>query len=1136
MKRNNPITNFMIVKTLKKHLAVLSVLLVMTPAVYAQKVTAEFRNTPVADVLKEIEKQTGCSFVYKTSDIKEAKASGSFKDAPLADVLLKVITPPLTYSIEGNIIAISNDSAPKAAREQSSRLKVRRKGVIRDVSGDPLVGASVLIKGTQTGVVSDIDGRYEIAASSADALVFSYLGYVDKEISLKGLGTDVDVILESDMQFLDEVVVTGYGTTTRKNLTTAIATVKPNAISKAANSSMQSLLMGRVAGMNAAINSTQPGGSVSISIRGGGTPVYVVDGIVMQNNDFDTGTGNLAVPSSVSRGPLGGLNPSDIESIEVLKDASAAIYGIGAANGVILITTKKGKTGKPTVTYDGSYSYISNYKHLDMVDGPTLMNLVNIYSKESFLYDRGYYPYGSTTYDGSWSPIFSPEQIRNAITTDWLDFVLKSGHVNNHNATVSGGTEKFKYYLGANWYDEAAVVHNSDMRRFSVRTNVSSQITDWLSLGAVMNYSRNNYTNSTNGGDKGNLGNQGAGALYAATTYPSYLPVKDENGKYSRYDRTPNPVSVQDLQDHTKMTEAFVNFSLDATLVKDWLTLKGVYGINMQNNYRNAYIPSYVYFALQEKSRGSISSGRREATTYEAFLNFQHKLGEIVDVSAMFGVGLYFDEGTTETISYDNANDHIAGDNLSMADGPFIPASGRWKNEKRSQFARVSFDFLDRYIVSASFRRDGSDKFFPGKKYALFSSVSAAWKISDEPWMANVTAVNLLKLRASWGETGSDNLGTTLWGTVGVSREDVQFNHNSTSYVPFLTLGANYPDVTWQKTVMKNIGLDWSLFKDRVTGSLDFWRNDVTNLLGTAPTELLGMFSDRPVNSGHYYRAGIDFSVSTVNINTRNFKWTSVLNLSHDEAYWVERQVNYAYKPYQKQVKEPMNAYYHFKYDGLINYDLTNMPQSQRSLGAKACQPGFPIIVDKNKDGKIDIDDIYMEDNRPKIQYGFGNTFTWKNFDLDIFLYGQAGHRRNNDAVVMACSPTNLAKGVDARNVSTFVYEMWNSQTGLAGTEPGIAYYKNVTLPENVWADVGMEDAWFIRVRNITFGYNFPERILSRMGGFISSLRIYVDFQNPFTFTAFRGYDPEINTAGGTLRGGLFPMVRNYTAGLKITF
>lgn len=384
----------MIVKTLKKHLAVLSVLLVMTPAVYAQKVTAEFRNTPVADVLKEIEKQTGCSFVYKTSDIKEAKASGSFKDAPLADVLLKVITPPLTYSIEGNIIAISNDSAPKAAREQSSRLKVRRKGVIRDVSGDPLVGASVLIKGTQTGVVSDIDGRYEIAASSADALVFSYLGYVDKEISLKGLGTDVDVILESDMQFLDEVVVTGYGTTTRKNLTTAIATVKPNAISKAANSSMQSLLMGRVAGMNAAINSTQPGGSVSISIRGGGTPVYVVDGIVMQNNDFDTGTGNLAVPSSVSRGPLGGLNPSDIESIEVLKDASAAIYGIGAANGVILITTKKGKTGKPTVTYDGSYSYISNYKHLDMVDGPTLMNLVNIYSKESFLYDRGYYPYG----------------------------------------------------------------------------------------------------------------------------------------------------------------------------------------------------------------------------------------------------------------------------------------------------------------------------------------------------------------------------------------------------------------------------------------------------------------------------------------------------------------------------------------------------------------------------------------------------------------------------------------------------------------------------------------------------------------------------------------------------------------------
>lgn len=735
--------------------------------------------------------------------------------------------------------------------------------------------------------------------------------------------------------------------------------------------------------------------------------------------------------------------------------------------------------------YEGSYSVQKHYPYLDVLSGPELMNMVNVFSKENYLYDKGQYPYGNAAYDDKWTPIFTSTQIANAPTTDWLDKVLKTGAVTNHNLTISGGSEKFKYYLGVNYYKEDATVYNSDMERYSLRTNITSQLTNFLKLTTIVNLNQNNYTNSTVGGDVGNLRDQGAGALFGAIFYPSYLPVYDAEGQYNVFSRTPNPVSMQDINDKSEQNGYYMNFSLDVDIIKNMLSAKVLYGLNKENTSRDSYIPSDIYYALQRKSRGNLGYGKRQQSTLEGTLTFQHKFGELLDMNLMAGMGRYLDSGDGSDISYENANDHIQGSSVGMADGPFYPTSYKYKNEKRSQFVRGSFDLFGRYVVSASLRRDGTDKFFPSKKYAFFPSVSLAWKMNEESFIKNIFWINMLKLRASYGETGSDNLGTTLYGIVTTTREDVQFNNNSVTYIPYILSGANYEDVTWQKTVMKNIGLDFSIFRDRIWGSVDVFRNDVTHLLGTAPTELLGMHGTRPINGGHYKRTGVDVSLNSLNLQTHDFKWTSQITMSHYNAVWIERMPNYDYQKYQKRKNEPMNAFYYYKTTGIIDVDKSNMPESQRSLGPAACMPGYPIVEDKNGDGIIDVNDSYMDNMLPKLYFGFGNTFTWKNFDLDIFMYGQLGVKKWNDAYSYSADAGNLSRGVDAHNVGIYSYNIWNTQTNTNGHFPGIAISKSVALPENLGFDYTRENASYVRVRNITLGYNLGPKELSIFKGIL---------------------------------------------------
>lgn len=1096
------------------------------------RLNLDMKDVPIRTVLSAIEGQSEFFFLYssKMIDINQ-KVDINVADKKITEVLDELLAnTEIKYAVRDRQILLVNEEAETSLALQQKRVT----GTVVDKDQQPVPGANVVVKGTQIGAITEADGKFTLdVPASGGTLVISFIGYTSQEVEI-GNNTVVNVTLQTESLSLDEVVVVGYGTVLKKNITTSVSKVTVDDVPKASSSNMTQLLMGRASGLQATVASAQPGGNVDISIRGAGDPIYVVDGVVMPSGSLEGGSGGsmTVVPSNVNRGGLAGLNPEDIESVEILKDASASIYGIGASRGVILVTTKKGKEGPVRISYDGSYSVVKNYKYLDVLDAQQYMGLVNVFSKEQYLYTNNLAPYGPTTYASGWTAPFDNATISNALTTDWKNMVLRNGSISNHNIVINGGTKVVNYYVSGNYFAQTGSVSNSSMERFAIRSNIGVQLNSFIKLTSVINVNRNNYNNGAVGGTSNGRGAQAAGSLTAALTYPPQIPLKDANGLYSLFLNVPNAVAMENLRDRTATNGVYMNFSADFTIIKNMLSAKILFGDNFENTRRSTFIPSDVYFDQMYKSRGNLGTDGRENQTLEATVMFNKKFGTFLNFDAVVGVGKYLNKANGINVSYDGQHDAIANDNLGSITGVISPGSSISLDEKRSQFGRFNFDILDRYVISSTIRRDGTDKFFPDKKYAIFPSISTAWKMSNESFMKGIAWINLLKLRASYGETGSDNLGSRLYGTYGPYGNQVMFSVNSVKYIPIIANGLDYPDVSWEKTTMKNIGLDFSIFRDRISGSFDVFQNDITDMLSNASTSGLSMFGSFPINGGHMRRQGWDANLNTKNIQGTSLTWSSILNLSRYNSLWIERIPNYTYNTYEIQGVVPSNTRYFYETSGLINADKSNMPASQPAAAQK---PGYPIIVDQNGDDAITIDDIKHTNEVPDIYLGFGNTVTYKNFDLDIFMYSQLGIMKTNYAWSWA-SPTDLAN--QNGNQNTYSYNIWNSQTNTNGTFPGISYnLASVSLPGGVGTNIGRQDASYLRVRNITLGYNLKSNVLGVVGKYISNLRIYVDAQNPLTFTKFEGFDPEVTTGGG-YKGGKaeYPQTRTYTAGIKVTF
>jgi TonB-linked SusC/RagA family outer membrane protein len=998
-------------------------------------------------------------------------------------------------------------------------------GVVKDDKNEPLIGVTIVSKSNPAvGTTTDTEGKFKIRATATDVLVFSYIGYTPKEVVV-GNQTLLEVTMTADNKNLEEVIVIGYGTTTRANLTTSIAKIDPKKIPTAANAGVTDMLFGRAAGLQVNQQSSQPGGNISISIRGKGTPLIIVDGVVYPNSSLEPANGSTEL-QGVNRGPLAGLNPSDIESIEILKDASAAIYGIAAANGVMMITTKKGKGGRMSVSYSGSHSFVNNMPYLNPLNATDYMTYHNQLSQDKFLSDKNMVPFGNVAANlNGYTPRFTQEQVNNAGEgTDWLSQVLRKGSVNNHQLSVSGGTEKITYFFSGGYYDQKGTVKNSDLSRYSGRLNVSFQLNKFLRLNTSVSANRNFTANPQAGWQNGGSGSQGFNALQAALAYPSSVPIRGANGAYSLFATTGNPVSLLDIKDRTNFSGMLTNLSLDIDIIPSLLTAKLLYGNNNEYSVRDFYIPKTVFYNQMYRARASLAEARRENQTMEATVSLNKQVGDWLKISAVTGVGQYIDRYQGFAVEAFDLEDAINTDALQTATGPKNVSSYRNQDKFRSFFARSNFDILDRYLISLTIRRDGADKFFANNKYQVFPSASIGWKLSNEAFLSSIRQLNLLKVRASYGTTG-ERPGTAAYGVFAGDNTAITFNNGSVLYIPYTQTRFDNPNLRWPITSTFDVGLDFGLFSDRISGSFDWYVENRTRLLSNATTPQLSPIGSSPVNGGHQRRKGFDVSLNTVNVSSKDFTWNSTVNFTHYQNNWVKRFDNEPPAQYGN-VNDPVgnNILYFYTTNGILQAGQ-EVPAWQP---AGARKPGSPIFVDSNGDGELNYLDVKSYSGIPKGIVGFGNDLRYKNFDLSVFVYGQFG-AYGNDFTSLWGDPVGLLS--NTQSGTDRIKDAW-STANPTGNLPGASFVE-AAVALDAPIDIRLLKKDFLRARNITLGYTINSEKISK---YVRSVRVFADVQNAFTISKFKGADPEVQasfTKGGPAP---YPMARTISLGLKADF
>lgn len=984
--------------------------------------------------------------------------------------------------------------------------------------GEALFGVSVSVQGTSIGTTTDFDGNYSITASPNDTIIFSSIEYT-LERETVGNRTTIDMVLVPDIKALSEVVVIGYGTALKKDVTTAIATVDPDDVPQAANNNVNDLLFGRAAGLEVVQRSSQPGGEIDLRIRGRSqNPLIVVDGIILPQSGLEPGV-NFTEIDGVQRSGLGGLNPNDIESVEVLKDASAAIYGIGASDGVILITTKKGNSRKIQVNYNGSFSIVQNMPYLEQLDATEYMNYFNQFESDRYNYDNSMAPFGPNPSD--YTPAFSQEEIDGAGTgTDWVGQILQNGWIINQNLNFSGGTEKFTYYFSANYYDQEGTLKNSSFNKVNTRLNMAYNFNKYVTVRANMIAGKNTYQNNGSNWQTGNAGLEAFRSLQAAYTYPATLPIKDEDGEYTIWQTTGNPVALLDMQDETQYGSLLADFGLDINIIPKMLKATFSYGSNNENANREFYIPSTVFWFNERRARASINDSKRRFNTFEAVLSFDKQF-ESIRLNAIAGYGEYSEQISTFGLQAQDMLDAINITNVAAGTATPKVASSLVKNRKRSYFARATVDILDRYIITGALRYDGFSYFFPESKYAAFPSVSIGWKINNEAFLANAFAVNLLKLRASYGVTGRASNGAIAYGGYAPDAVTMPFNDASTRYTAYYINRFDNPNLTWEKTEMLNVGIDFALYNNRITGALDWFKDDITNLLDDdARTPPLSFLVSAPQNGGHQVRTGIDFGLDIDIIRKQQFTWTTFLNLTHYNFRWEKRFEEDVVLPYENET-DLVYSIYRYETDGILQVG-EEVPAWQP---ANAQMAGAPKFVDQNNDNVIDSADVVLFRPIPKLALGWGNTFKYNNFDLTIMLYGQVGAYRENATLGWADPNNGILGGVSG---TTDLENVWSTKN-TGGTLPG-SPYSEAELAELVGSDYNIMKADFIRARNITLGYTFKAKKL------INSARVYFDIQNAFIITNYIGADPEVDARQVKGAPAPYPMARTYSLGLNINF
>lgn len=1046
--------------------------------------------------------------------------------------------------------------------------KVPVSGTVSDQTG-PVIGASVIEKGTTNGTMTDNDGRFTLTVSKGAVIEISSIGYKTQEITV-GAQTNFTVTLSEDNEFLDEVVVVGYGSMKKSDLAGASVSMKESDLKGSIISSLDQSLQGRAAGVTAVTTSGAPGSSSSIRVRGQATinanaePLYVIDGVIVQgggNTGADFGLGDALGNGKVSTiSPLSTINPADIVSMEILKDASAtAIYGAQGANGVVLITTKHGKSGEAKFSYDGMVAMSRQAVRLNMMNLREYAQYYNEMVEEGDIYETN--PYYAT-----------PSLLGKG--TNWQDEIFRTAWQHQHQLSAQGGSDKVQYYVSGSYMDQQGTIIGSNFNRFSVRTNLDAQLKKWLKLGVNATYAITN--------DNLKLADSNQGLIYYSLTTIPDIPVYDVNGNYSSTIRegytSPNPVALAMMDEILlKRKKLSGNIYAELTPIKH-ITWRTELGFDMGESDANRYKPM-IDLGGWVRSQNSISYQKNSNYFWQLknYLTYANQWGKH-SVTAMVGQECW--ESKWNYLS--GSNTDLPSDevhNVALATGTPAISSGFGSSSMASFFTRETYNYGDRYLGTYTYRYDGSSNFGPKNRWAGFHSVALAWRFSNEKFFEPVKKViDNGKLRLGWGQTGNSSIGSYAWGAA-ISRMP------SALGMGFRPSNIPNTSIRWESQEQYNVGLDLSFFTGRLNLTVDAYykRSDdmlmsmqLPSYMGTQGNGSSKLQAPKG-NYGSIENKGLEITLDAHPVQLKNFSWDSnfqisfnknkLLSLSDTENATLVGYGQWGDVVCVSEIGKPLYNFYGYKVEGVYKDldDIQNSAKPAKYPSDGVFSRGNTVWVGDIKYKDVDENGVIDERDRtdigsplPKFTFGWTNTFRYKNLDLSIFLNGSYGNKVMNynslTLTHMNSTWTNQLQSVVSKRARlepidpTIVYadgSKWydhidNVRVKNPGTKVPHTSINDPNDNDRI-SDRYVEDGSFLRIKNITLGYTFPKALLNKAK--IENLRVYVNIQNLYTFTKYTGYDPEVgastqDSTGLTygLDNGRYPSPAMYSFGLNITF
>ena len=1060
--------------------------------------------------------------------------------------------------------------APQEIQQAAKKIT----GTVVDASG-PVIGASVVVKGTSNGVATDFDGNFTLNANPGQTLVISYIGYLNKEVKISANQTNYKITIEEDKQMLDEVVVVGYGTMKKSDLAGASATMDEKAIKGSNITNIDQSFQGRVTGVTAVQTSGAPGSSSSIRVRGqatinaGAEPLYVVDGVIMQgggNSGADFGLGDALGNGSVSTvSPLSTINPSDIVSMEILKDASAtAIYGAQGANGVVLITTKRGKAGEAKFTYDGSVTVQRQTKRLDMLNLREFAEFYNDMAQQGEIY----------TPDETYS---DPSILGKG--TNWQDAVFRTAWQHQHQVSAQGGTDAVKYFISGGLMNQQGTIIGSNFKRFSTRVNLDAQLKKWLKLGLNASF--------TSPDENLKLADSDEGIINYSLTTPPDIQIYDINGGYSHVSKegftSPNPIALAML-DEILLARKKLNGSVFADITPiNHLTWHAELGFDIGSSKGETYEPMVNLGTWNRASNESRM--QKNSNTFWALKNYVTYANTFGKHSITAMVGQEAWESKYDYISLQNnnlPNDEVH--NPALGSGEPKVGSGFGSSSMASFFTRETYNYADRYLLTYTYRYDGSSNFGPNKRWAGFHSVAGAWRFNNEAFMKDVKWLSNGKLRLGWGQTGNSNIGGYKWGSAMSTME----TGLGLSYRP-----ANLKnlDIKWETQEQINVGLDLGFFNGRIAVTADWYKKvskdmlmqlTLPSIMGTSGNGSSALAAPYG-NYGDIENTGFEFEIKARPIESKDFSWESDFQISFNKNKLKSLSGSTALPGYGQWTDvvsrsvpgESLYNFYGYEVEGVYQSfeDILNSP-------VNTLQQNNPIITnadgtkswstdptkynpknttyvgdikykDVNGDGVIDENDkTNIGSPLPKFTFGWNNTFVYKNFDLNIFINGSVGNKVGNYMKMKLThmnSPwTNQLTDVQSRtrlqpkdgNYSEWWYnDIANVITTGVSSMPRAAI--NDPNDNDAWSSRYIEDGSYVRLKAITLGYTFDAKLIKKIG--LTNLRLTLNATNLLTITGYDGYDPEIgvSTASNNVYGldnGRYPSPTSVTLGVNVSF